>query len=91
MTNIKRTIINKPLESELLFATIELASKVLNIEIEDIPEDWFLNEGDPIHDDFNDLHSFLVYNDYVSEYTLQQLEIDCTSDLIEFYYECIYQ
>ena len=84
-SEIKMFVTNKRIESELLFAVINLSAKVLKITIGEINEDWYLNEDDEIHEDFDTILSHIIYNDYVSEPVMQQLGINGTSDLIEFY------
>ena len=92
MTKIENLINNKPLESELLYSTIKLVSRILDTDIDDIPEDWFVDlEGQKREDfsygNFEELHGYIVYNDYINEHTLHQLGIENTSDLIDFCYE----
>ena len=82
---MKNTIINNQSESELLFAVLTLTSQLLNLDIGDIAEDWSLNKQDRVHEIFNGILPYIVYNDIVTEKTLQGFGINGTNDLIEFY------
>lgn len=91
MNNMKSLVLNRSEKSELLFAVIGLTSNILNIEIDNISEDWCANEEDESHEYFREIFSYIVHKDYVSEETLQEMKIYDSSDLISFYSTYAYE